>query len=118
MYKEMLEEEMKNSEQFTKENFGLQIGDGYPELVKEVAKSDKLGMRLILGMLMASFAQKELRESLGACKQGEKMNMAPVILGNLPAFDAPLSLLYWGIQIGRRIERESASVIKELDKNA
>lgn len=36
MYLKMLEEEMRTSDQFTKENFGLQIGDGYPDWTDHV----------------------------------------------------------------------------------
>ena len=112
----MLEKQMETSEQFTKENFGLQLGDEYPEMVREVVKRDKLGMKLILGLLMGSFLGKGIGESLEKAKEGEKMNLAPVIIKNLPAFDTPLSMLYWGIQIGRQLERQQAEALKGLEQ--
>ena len=112
----MLEKEMETSERFTKENFGLQLGDEYPDMVREVAKSEKLGMKLILGLLMGSFSGKGIGESLEKSKEGEKMNLAPVIIKNLSAFDISLSLLYWGIQIGRQLEKEQAETLKGLER--
>jgi len=35
---------------------------------------------------------------------------------NFTAFDTPFSFLYWGIQIGRKMERESATALKALDE--
>jgi hypothetical protein len=114
--KTMLEKQMETSEQFTKENFGLQLGDGYPEMVREIVKSDKISMRLILGLTMGVILVKGIRESLEKAKEGEKMNLTPVIIKNLSAFDTPLSMLYWGIQIGRQLERQQAEALKGLEQ--
>ena len=112
----MLEKEIETSERFTRENFGLQLGDEYPEMVREVVKSEKLSMKLILGLMMGSFSGKGIGESMEKCKEDEKLNLAPVIIKNLPAFDMPLSLLYWGIQIGRQLERQQAETLKGLER--
>ena len=42
--------------------------------------------------------------------------MSQIILKNIVAFDTPLALLYWGIQIGRKMERESAAALSAFDR--
>jgi hypothetical protein len=64
MYLKMLEEEMRTSDHFTKENFGLQIGDGYPDLVREIVKSDNLTGRLLIGLITSSLSGRELALSM------------------------------------------------------
>ena len=115
-YKQLLEAEMEASDRFTKENFGLQVGDGFPELVREVAKSEKVNMRLIVGLLMGGLSGKEFTESLKPKPDGDKPDFSAAILKNFSAFDTPLAFLYWGIQIGRKMERESAAALNALDK--
>jgi hypothetical protein len=115
-YLNMLEDEMKASEEFTKENFGLQVGDGFPELVRETTKSDKVAMKLILGLMMGSLSGKEFAESLKPKIDGAKPDWGAAIVKNFTAFDTPFSFLYWGIQIGRKMERESATALKALDE--
>jgi hypothetical protein len=46
-YAKMLEEEIAASEKFTKENFGLRLGDGYPEMARELAASKRASMKLV-----------------------------------------------------------------------
>ena len=119
-YMQLLESEMQTSDAFTKENFGLQVGDGFPELVREVVKSEKVQERLMIGLVLGSLSGKELAESMKSQNlktlNGEKMDMSQIILKNIVAFDTPLALLYWGIQIGRKMERESAAALSAFDR--
>jgi hypothetical protein len=113
-YLKMLEDEMKASDQFTRENFGLQVGDGYPELVREIVKSDTISARLLLGLVLSGMCGKEVVKSMK--EVGDKRDLGNAIVKNLPAFDTPLAFLYWGIQIGRKMERESAGMLDSLDR--
>lgn len=115
-YLNMLEEEMAASDLFTKENFGLQVGDSFPEMVREVLNSEKVAGKLLIGLLMGSFSGKELAESMRQIPDGEKPNIGKIILKHVGAFDTPLAMLYWGIQIGRRMERESAKSLTQLEQ--
>ncbi len=119
-YVQLLESEMDASAHFTKENFGLQVGDGFPELVREVVKSEKLSARLMIGLVLGSLSGRDLAESMKSQSlktlNGEKMDMSQIILKNIVAFDTPLALLYWGIQIGRKMERESAAALSAFDR--
>ena len=115
-YLKMLDEEITASDKFTRENFGLQVGDGFPEMVREVLKSEKLSMRLLLGLLTTGLSGKEIAESMREMPSGQKPDFGNVILNNLTAFEAPLALLYWGIQIGRKMESESAAALNSLDE--
>lgn len=114
MYLKMLEEEMRTSDQFTKENFGLQIGDGYPDLVREIVKSDNLTGRLLIGLITSSLSGRELALSMKEGMTENRLDISSVILQNIG--DMPLSMLYWGIQIGRKLEQESAKSLAELEK--
>ncbi len=115
-YLQFLESEMDASDHFTKENFGLQVGDGFPELVREVVKSEKLAARLMIGLVLASMSGSKLAESMKAeVPYGQKLDMSKVILENISAFDTSLAMLYWGIQIGRKMERESVEALKGMD---
>lgn len=116
MYLKMLEEEMRTSDQFTKENFGLQIGDGYPDLVREIVKSDNLTGRLLIGLITSSLSGRELALSMEKGMAENHLDIGSVILQNINIFNMPLSMLYWGIQIGRKLEQESARSLAELEK--
>jgi hypothetical protein len=114
-YLTMLDEEMERSEKFKQENFGLQVGDGYPELVREVAKSEKLPMKLIMALVIGNLSGKGICEQLKDTPEGQKPEWGSLILKNLFAFETPLALLYWGIQIGQKVERESAKAMASLE---
>jgi hypothetical protein len=92
MYLKMLEEEMRTSDQFTKENFGLQIGDGYPDLVREIVKSDNLTGRLLIGLITSSLSGRELALSMkkGMADMGGLYNM---LFGVNPASHVILATL-------------------------
>lgn len=115
-YTELLESEMESSERFTKENFGLQVGDGFPEMVREVLKSDKVAMKLIFGMILQNLSGKGIADSFKDLPEGTKPDFGQVVLKNVGAFDTPLALLYWGIQVGRKMERESAKQLNSLEQ--
>jgi len=117
-YAKMLDSEIENSDRFTKENFGLRVGDGFPEMVREIVKSEKLPPWLIIGLVMGGLCGKGIAESLKDSPSGEKADFGQVILNNVSVFDTPLAMLYWGIQIGRKLERESAAFIDAMEKSA
>ena len=116
MISQMLDEEMKVSEEFSRRNFGLHVGDEFPEMVREVAKSEKLGASLMIGMLMGSICGKEIAESMKSQGNG-KLDWSRIILDNVSTFEPSLSLLYWGIQIGRKLERNQTTTITKLEQN-
>lgn len=106
--KDLLESEIAASEEFSKLNFGLKVGDGFPEMVREIAKSEKLSMQLIIGILMVGVGGgKGVADSMASIPDGQKPNFEETILRNLSTFEIPLSLFYWGIQVGQKMERES-----------
>lgn len=117
IYAERLEAEIAKSEQFTKNNFGLQIGDEYPEMVRELAKSEKVSIRLIMGLVMGSFGGKEISECLKLQSEDGKPDLSTAILRNAAVFETPLALFYWGVQVGRQIEREQSSLINDVPQH-
>lgn len=113
--KQMLEFEMEQSEKFTKRNFGLKVGDGFPELVREIAESDKVATRLVISLVMGAMMGKGIAESM---PKDKNESWSPVIMDNLSVFENPLSLLYWGIQIGRKMERDEEKSLRKMGDSA
>lgn len=99
----MVEAEMMASKKFTEENFGLKVGDGFPELVREIAKSDKLTISLFMNVVLGALMGKDMAED-AKVPEGQKPDFGAVILKHLTIFEGPLSLLYWGIEVGRKME--------------
>lgn len=110
-YAERLQEQMRASNEFTKENFGLKVGDGFPELVRELASDTKVSGYLVAHLAMATVSTGGLADKL---EKGNDNPFTEAILGNLVCFEAPLAMLYWGIQIGRQLEREEVEALKRM----
>jgi len=108
--KDLLENEMKASHEFSKSNFGAQVGAAYPELVKEVSSSDPVCATLMVELCIAGITGKQVADSLK--KHNDSKDLQKAILENLPSFNGQLSMLYWGINIGRKLEKESLEVNK------
>ena len=111
---ELLKEEIKESNNYSKSNFGASVGEDFPEIVKEVVQEEEVNMHLMMGVLFAAMGGKELGESVKDAK-GDKDVMTKAILKNLPTFQEPLSFLYWGIKVGRKLERQEAEVLSKLE---
>lgn len=109
--KEMLEAEQAASKKFTNENFGLKVGDGFPDVVREFAAS-KLAPHLVIALVMSALMGKSVVDDIPKEQDGK---WDDVILKHLAVFEAPLSMLYWGIQIGRKLEREESAALKRLE---
>ena len=116
---EMLEAEIKASNEFSKTNFGMMIGDGFPELVREIAKSDDIVAQLMSSLMMSTLSSKSLVESVKAASvQAGNETLMRAIGASLPkhieTFRGPLEMLYWGIQIGRKLQQEEAKSLNEV----
>lgn len=115
----MLEKQMETSKEFTATNFGLAIGDDFPEMVKEVIKSEKVTATLLCDLLIVGLTSPTIGKSL----QPSPLNpesyppLEGVILKHLETFKPSLQFLYWGIQIGRQLERQQAETLKGLEQN-
>jgi hypothetical protein len=118
-YLKMLEEEIAASDAFTQENFGLAIGDGFPEMVRELLKSDKLVDTLIISFITANMSHHKVAELLQEMKRVDgKVDYGRLIMRNLKAFETTLAMLYWGVQMGRRMEREAAQQLARMSEGA
>lgn len=102
---EMLTEQMSSSEKFTQDNFGLKVGDTYPELVRECVASDKVQRFLFAHFLMSQLVAIKVLDKI------DPGNLA-AFASSPEIFDLPMAMLYWGIEIGRRLEREQAAALK------
>jgi hypothetical protein len=105
MYKEMLKEDVERSKEFTTANFGLMVGDEFPEMAKELMAMDEIGSKLVFRTIVAALAASDIAKDLPEPGDGSP-DWARIISKHMTAFELPLSLFYWGVQIGRRQARE------------
>lgn len=110
-YAERLQEQMRASNEFTKKNFGLKIGDGFPELVRELAKDTNTSGYLIAHLALTALTTPKIAENIDKSSDNP---FSQAILENIVCFEAPLAMLYWGIQIGRQLEREEVEALKRM----
>ena len=115
MYKEMIEAEMKESEEFSKRSFGMKVGDGFPEMVRELVSSEVVAAKLYIGILAANLLGREAVKALDI--DSGKPQFEKAILDNLLTFEQPLSLFYWGVQVGRKMERESIAALRDIENH-
>jgi hypothetical protein len=116
--KTMLEEEIIASDRFSKANFGLLVGDGFRELVEEIVKSKMLTTNLMLGLAIVGLSGKDIAEKLkkeAMSGTSSDLALSNMIRGNLDAFLMPLEMLYWGIQIGRRLAKEESEALGRIE---
>lgn len=114
----LLESEIQASDEFSKMNFGMKVGDGFPELVREVCGTEKVPMRLFLNLALGALLGKSVCEEVAALTKDDngRLDLGSVIVRNLSIFETPLALLWWGIQIGRKMEREEAEALRKLEE--
>lgn len=111
---EMLKEEVKRSTDYSKVNFGAQGGDDFPEVARSI-------MNEAAGTLIANFAVDMVKQSLPGSLE-RLMDMMKkdmpghlIVTENRAMFHTYLLMTYWGIQIGRRLEREQAEVLRSME---
>ena len=118
----MLDEEIVASGDFTRQNFGLQVGDGYPEIVREVVKSSRVSGHLMVMLLASALCGKDVAESLAQMKDANKSEhedrMAKTILDHFEVFNTPLEFFYWGMQVGRKLERQESAMLRDMEKDS
>lgn len=113
-YRELLESEIKASDAFTKANFGMKVGDGFPEMVRELVNSEPLAMRLFINLAAAVLLGKQAVKDINI-ESGRSPDYSTAILNNIEAFETPLAMFYWGVQIGRKMERDSAAALRNME---
>jgi hypothetical protein len=108
-FRNILEKELMASGEFDRKNPGLSTGDGFREMVEEAVKSTRVNAILMRNIVMFELEWPNIRSWVKAnpCS-GENYN-AKSILANFDAFEGQMQFLYWGIQIGRKLERQEAA---------
>lgn len=105
---ERLKEEMDKSERFTRENYGLMVGDGFPEMCREVTKWPPFAVRIFKAFAIQTVSGINL---LDRTKAGDMTGLAQSPELN----ELPMSMLYWGVQIGRQMQREEAEALRKME---
>lgn len=103
-----LKEEMAKSEAFTRENWGLALGEDFPEIAKDLLADSKLAEKLAGTWLVDRLRGSSVLDKLTDLGPVESVRKHPEILK--PYFE----FLYWGIQIGRKMEREQAEALASI----
>lgn len=114
-YVKMLEEEMTASKEFTQYNFGLKVGDSFPELVREIVTSREIQTALMINLVMTGLCGPDVAKAMKEDMSHGVSDLTGPIMKNIHVFETPFAMLYWGIQMGRRIERESAEAMQKLE---
>lgn len=101
--------EINRSSDFTRHNFGMPVGDDFPELCRELLKDDRLAKRIaelwLVDRVMVMGSQLEEMATLGPLGSIRKYpNLAKSFF----------EFLYWGIRIGRQMEREEKQVLDSI----
>jgi len=86
-------------------------------MVEDVTHSDSLSMMLIQGVQQGIMHWNPVTVSLMKLMQLEDRTgkMGEAVRDNPGAFLLPLSMLYYGIQIGRKLATEEAGLQKDLE---
>jgi hypothetical protein len=109
---EMLEREIKRSEEFSRQNFGLEGGSDFPEIAREVLSSEKMSTKLFMNFMMMTLGAKNVADKL-AMKVDDMKSIArcePLIYKNA------LEFFYWGIQVGRELEKQNSHTLQKLER--
>ena len=115
-YAAMLEQEMAASNEFTQNNFGLMLGDEFPEMCAELMKIDSLMSQMFMRTALGALSLRGAVDEVAALPEGEKPNWSLLSRKNIKAFELPLSLFYWGVKVGRRLEAEQNRALSDLEK--
>lgn len=112
--KTMLEAEIQASENFRKQNFGLLVGDGFREITQEILNSQKVTGLLFVSLMMGALGGKEIADAMKKQQDQLKPDLGQIVKDNLNIFQTPLEMLYWGIQIGRKLQQEETQALRDL----
>jgi hypothetical protein len=111
--KEMLKDEIRTSGEFSKRNFGLQMGDDWPDMVKELTHSNIVVAVLSMGMMKSILGIPQFAMHSEAT---DPDTMQRVMLDNLDMFMTPLQMFYWGIQVGRKLQKEESETLQKMER--
>lgn len=114
----MLESEIKASNEFSRQNFGLAVGDDFREVVEETLRSKEVSAHLLCGLLVSNLSSKGVGESLANSPRGPEgsESISKAILQNFEAFKPQMEFLYWGIQIGRKLALQEVETLNGLEE--
>jgi hypothetical protein len=103
---ELLAEQRKESAEFSKANFGIQVGPDYPDMARDLLASDVFVQHLAADFLLLLLSVDEVLKTI---KPGHSsIRTCPAV------YTQPLQYLYWGIQIGRLQERQVAEALQSI----
>jgi len=110
---EMLKQEVKKTSEFRSKNYSTALGDDYPEVVNEVidGAGDFLIAQMAIDLMRSSMVSPE--RMLKQMNDGLPYQI--IVKDNQKFFEIQLQMLYWGIQIGRRLEREQQEVLRKME---
>ena len=107
---ELLAQEMETSKQFANENFGTKIGSDYGPIVLECIDNERVRVAILMSFIKNSFSAKGVAEAVPA-----NADQLPNFIRRTPAiYQTPAEFFYWGIQVGRKLEREQAAALSQI----
>jgi hypothetical protein len=118
---DMLLEEMKRSDDFKSEHYGAIGGEDYPDIADQVLNNHRGATLLMMAFMKSTSGIPKM-----ACymqehgMDGETLESGEVVAkfmrDNFDTFRPWLDMLYWGIKIGRKLEREDGKIDETLKR--
>jgi len=118
--KDLLKAEIEKSNVYSKRNFGLITGDGFREMVEDLLKSKGFTMFLLTAYMTNIMGTSDLAEwAKNSGKLGSEITidgLRDMIRDNIDTFRPLLEMLYWGINIGRKLERDEQDTLRQMEQ--
>ena len=112
---EELKKEMTRSDDYARRNFGAKYGEGFPDFAREITR-DKDVAGLLFGRWMIDMLQSQT--TLKALRSDRPADICE-LLGEHPGiYENFLSFVYWGVEIGRTLEKEEARALQAIADGA
>ena len=116
---EMVEHQIKESNEYDKRSFGEITGEDFAETCKGALASRELRSHLMLSLLLGAISGREIADELKQSSDADPSEaLKKAIMNNARVFEPQLSLLYWGIRIGRELEREESDTLKKIEADS
>lgn len=120
-YANRLKDKRAESSKFTTDNFGLKLGNDYPQIATELLKDDAFISDALMSTLFTIISADRLKAAIekngidDVSEKPERFKLENVIRDSPFSYENLLKYLYWGIQIGRDLGHEQAQTLAKLE---
>jgi hypothetical protein len=112
----MLEEQMKRSAEFSSQNFGLQCGSDFPEVARDLLANEHVAIVIFTNTVRLMLSTKTVAESMKKASMGTP-SPTEMVKGEPLFYQASVEFFYWGLQVGRELEKQQTEALATLKEN-